>query len=40
MNIELTKTEFETFVAEQVRSGHFSSPVEVIEAGLALMALS
>ena len=39
MHIELTKTELETFVAEQVRAGHFSSPVEVIEAGLARLML-
>jgi Arc/MetJ-type ribon-helix-helix transcriptional regulator len=39
MNVSLTKPEFEQFINEQVRSGHFSSPGEVIEAGLARLML-
>jgi Arc/MetJ-type ribon-helix-helix transcriptional regulator len=33
------KPELQKFVEEEVRSGHFSSPVEVIEAGLARLML-
>lgn len=39
MQIELTKAELEKFIDEQVRSGHFSSATEVVEAGLARLML-
>ncbi len=39
MNVSLTKPELEQFIHEQVKSGHFSSPDEVIEAGLARLML-
>lgn len=39
MNIQLTKPELQKFIDEQVRSGQFSSPEQVIEAGLARLML-
>jgi Arc/MetJ-type ribon-helix-helix transcriptional regulator len=39
MQIELTKSELQKFVDEQVKAGHFTSPAEVIEAGLARLML-
>ena len=33
------KPELQKFVDDEVRSGHFSSPAEVIEAGLARLML-
>lgn len=39
MQISLTKPEMEEFVAQQVSAGHFASPEEVIEAGLARLML-
>jgi hypothetical protein len=39
MNIQLTKPEFQKFIYEQVKSGQFSSPEQVIEAGLARLML-
>jgi Arc/MetJ-type ribon-helix-helix transcriptional regulator len=39
MNIQLNKPEFQKFIDEQVRSGQFSSPEQVIEAGLARLML-
>ena len=39
MNIQLTKPELKQFVDEQAKSGHFSSPAEVVEAGLARLML-
>jgi len=38
MNVAL-KPELERFVEDQVRAGRFSSPVEVLEAGLARLML-
>lgn len=35
MEITLNKPEFRRFVEDEVRSGRFGSPAEVIEAGLA-----
>ncbi len=39
MNIQLTKPALAKFVDDEVRSGHFSSAAEVIEAGLARLML-
>jgi Arc/MetJ-type ribon-helix-helix transcriptional regulator len=39
MNVQLTKPELEKFVEEQVRTGNYSSPAEVIEAGLTHLML-
>lgn len=39
MTIELTKSDLEEFIAEQVSAGRFASPAEVIEAGLARLML-
>jgi len=39
MNIQLTKPELQKFVDDQVKSGHFASPEQVIEAGLARLML-
>jgi Arc/MetJ-type ribon-helix-helix transcriptional regulator len=39
MNIQLTKPELKRFIDEQVKAGHFSSPAEVVEAGLARLML-
>ena len=39
MNIRLTKPEFQKFIDEQVESGQFESPEQVIEAGLARLML-
>lgn len=39
MNVQLTKPELEKFVDELVHSGHFASPTEVIEAGLARLMM-
>jgi len=38
MNVSL-KPELERFVEEQVKAGRFSSPAEVLEAGLARLML-
>ena len=38
MNVSI-KPEYELFVEEQVRAGHFSSPSEVVEAALARLML-
>jgi len=39
VNIRLTKPELQKFVDDQVRSGQFTSPEQVIEAGLARLML-
>jgi Arc/MetJ-type ribon-helix-helix transcriptional regulator len=39
MTIEVTKSDLEKFIAEQVSAGRFASPTEVIEAGLARLML-
>jgi Arc/MetJ-type ribon-helix-helix transcriptional regulator len=39
MNISVDKPELEKFIDEKIRSGQFSSPAEVIEAGLARLML-
>jgi Arc/MetJ-type ribon-helix-helix transcriptional regulator len=39
MTIELTKTDLEQFIAEQVRAGRFASATEVVEAGIARLML-
>ena len=39
MQIQLTKPELQKFVDEQVKSGHFASPADVVEAGLARLML-
>lgn len=38
MDVQL-KPEVEQFIHEQVRAGHFSSPAEVLEAGVARLML-
>jgi Arc/MetJ-type ribon-helix-helix transcriptional regulator len=39
MQILLSKPEFSRFVEEQVKTGRFSTPAEVIEAGLERLML-
>lgn len=39
MDISLTKPELRKFIEEQVRGGSFSSPAEVVEAGLERLML-
>jgi Arc/MetJ-type ribon-helix-helix transcriptional regulator len=39
VTIELTKSDLEKFIAEQVSAGRFASATEVIEAGLARLML-
>ena len=39
MNIQEINPELQRFIEEQVKSGAFSSPTEVIEAGLARLML-
>jgi Arc/MetJ-type ribon-helix-helix transcriptional regulator len=39
MQISLTNPELQRFIDEKVKAGEFSSPGEVIEAGLARMML-
>jgi Arc/MetJ-type ribon-helix-helix transcriptional regulator len=35
MQISLTRPDIERFINEQVKAGHFSTPAEVVEAGVA-----
>lgn len=39
MQISLTRPEIEKFIDAQVKAGHFSTPAEVVEAGLARLML-
>lgn len=39
MDISLTKPELRRFIEEQVRGGSFSSPADVVEAGLERLML-
>jgi Arc/MetJ-type ribon-helix-helix transcriptional regulator len=39
MTISLSKADLEQFVRKQVEAGHFTSPAEVVEAGLARLML-